>query len=288
MAYRTANYLITTTYKHGYQGQFTEKDEEVNWDAFELRNWDGRLARWTSIDPYHQHWSPYLGMGNNPINLTDPDGGKTDHWKVENGKATLLDTKGDNIYVNDVLISDFNFTGQEGALAQIGTHYYNTFFSSNFYHLAGGEASVFSFENGQFDGAYNSPNTVENMAVMSVHPAKISADGLNHLNLYEDGGFVSSKLNNKYNFINNIAHERTHFIQGGGASIINELEAYNVQTNHWSFGKTTSSHKSFIRSNVSDYLKDLRYNGFSNPTIRSIYKPYYQNNYNHYNSIFND
>ena len=38
-------------YKHGYQGPFTEKDEEVKWDAFELRNWDGRLARWTSIDP---------------------------------------------------------------------------------------------------------------------------------------------------------------------------------------------------------------------------------------------
>jgi len=63
-------------YKHGYQGQFTEKDEEVNWDAFELRNWDGRLARWTSIDPANQFWSPYLGMGNDPVNLFDPDGAK--------------------------------------------------------------------------------------------------------------------------------------------------------------------------------------------------------------------
>jgi len=68
-------------YKHGYQGQFTEKDEEVNWDAFELRNWDGRLARWTTTDPYNQYWSPYLGMGNNPINGVDPDGGRADWFE---------------------------------------------------------------------------------------------------------------------------------------------------------------------------------------------------------------
>jgi len=82
-------------YKHGYQGQFTEKDEEVNWDAFELRNWDGRLARWTSIDPYHQHWSPYLGMGNDPINLTDPDGGRVDDIFVKkNGSFSVVETNG--------------------------------------------------------------------------------------------------------------------------------------------------------------------------------------------------
>jgi hypothetical protein len=27
------------------------------------------------VDPYGQHWSPYEGMGNNPANNTDPDGG---------------------------------------------------------------------------------------------------------------------------------------------------------------------------------------------------------------------
>ena len=64
------------SYKHGYQGQFTEKDEEINMDAFELRLWDGRLARWTTTDPANQFWSPYLGMGNNPISGVDPDGAK--------------------------------------------------------------------------------------------------------------------------------------------------------------------------------------------------------------------
>lgn len=32
------------------------------------------MARWLSPDPAYQHNSPYLGMGNNPINRVDPDG----------------------------------------------------------------------------------------------------------------------------------------------------------------------------------------------------------------------
>jgi hypothetical protein len=44
-------------------------------EAFELRLWDGRLGRWLSVDPYGQYHSPYLGMGNNPVNGIDPDGG---------------------------------------------------------------------------------------------------------------------------------------------------------------------------------------------------------------------
>jgi len=62
-------------YEHGYQGQYTERDEETGLDAFELRMWDSRLARWTSTDPYGQFHSPYLGMGNNPVSEIDPDGG---------------------------------------------------------------------------------------------------------------------------------------------------------------------------------------------------------------------
>ncbi|MCL9806901.1 hypothetical protein NAT51_15300 [Flavobacterium amniphilum] len=44
-------------------------------EAFELRLWDGRLGRWLTVDPYGQYFSPYLGMGNNPISRIDPDGG---------------------------------------------------------------------------------------------------------------------------------------------------------------------------------------------------------------------
>jgi hypothetical protein len=47
-------------------------------EAFELRLWDGRLGRWLTVDPYYEFSSPYLGMGNNPISLIDPDGGSTE------------------------------------------------------------------------------------------------------------------------------------------------------------------------------------------------------------------
>ena len=52
-----------------------------------MRQWDGRIGRWMSTDPKHQYASPYLGMGNNPINVVDPDGGEgTDWYKDGEGK----------------------------------------------------------------------------------------------------------------------------------------------------------------------------------------------------------
>jgi hypothetical protein len=33
------------------------------------------VARWTVVDPKRQFYSPYVGMGNNPVSGTDPDGG---------------------------------------------------------------------------------------------------------------------------------------------------------------------------------------------------------------------
>ncbi len=44
-------------------------------EAFQLRLWDGRIGRWLNPDPYGQNYSPYMGMGNNPISMIDPDGG---------------------------------------------------------------------------------------------------------------------------------------------------------------------------------------------------------------------
>lgn len=34
------------------------------------------IERWTATDPYGQYWSPYIGMGNDPVQGIDPDGGK--------------------------------------------------------------------------------------------------------------------------------------------------------------------------------------------------------------------
>src|SRR5688500_7584419 len=61
-------------YRFGYQGQFSEKDAETGWNHFELREYDPIVGRWTAVDPKRQFFSPYVGMGNNPISGVDPDG----------------------------------------------------------------------------------------------------------------------------------------------------------------------------------------------------------------------
>jgi RHS repeat-associated protein len=70
--------LCRSAYRFGYQGQNSEEDPETGYNSFELRQYDSRIGRWLVPDPYGQYWSPYLGMGNNPINYLDPDGGWTE------------------------------------------------------------------------------------------------------------------------------------------------------------------------------------------------------------------
>ena len=68
----------TLQYRHGYQGQYAEKDGETGWNSFELRQYDAVIGRWLSPDPYGQYNSPYVGMGNDWPNAVDPDGGFAD------------------------------------------------------------------------------------------------------------------------------------------------------------------------------------------------------------------
>ena len=65
-------------YRYGFQGQ--EKDPETDWWAFQLRMYDGRVGRWMTYDPKKQFANPYLGLGNNPFNGIDPDGGSFLNW----------------------------------------------------------------------------------------------------------------------------------------------------------------------------------------------------------------
>jgi RHS repeat-associated protein len=66
-------------YRYGYQGK--EKDDELKGSGnsydFGARLYDSRVGRWLSMDPLAAQFadmSPYNAMGNNPINLVDPDG----------------------------------------------------------------------------------------------------------------------------------------------------------------------------------------------------------------------
>lgn len=70
--------LTREPYRYGYQGQYSEKDKETGFNFFDLRMYDARIGRWVSPNPYGQYSSGYVGMGNNPTNSVDPDGGFVD------------------------------------------------------------------------------------------------------------------------------------------------------------------------------------------------------------------
>lgn len=61
--------------RQGYQGDYNEQDEETGYNEFALRFYDPQIGRWLQIDPYNEFTSGYIGMGDNPINFVDPDGG---------------------------------------------------------------------------------------------------------------------------------------------------------------------------------------------------------------------
>jgi RHS repeat-associated protein len=61
--------------KYGFQGDYSEEEDETGWDEFYLRNYDPQIARWINKDPLNEFASPYIGMGNNPIKNVDATGG---------------------------------------------------------------------------------------------------------------------------------------------------------------------------------------------------------------------
>jgi RHS repeat-associated protein len=63
---RTAKTNEDTHYRFGFQGEFSEEDEETGWNSFELRMLDTKIARWLSPDPYNEFWSPYVGWVTTP------------------------------------------------------------------------------------------------------------------------------------------------------------------------------------------------------------------------------
>ncbi|HVW60954.1 MAG TPA: RHS repeat-associated core domain-containing protein, partial [Puia sp.] len=59
-----------------YQGDYSEEEENTLWNEFDLRMYDPQIGRWTGADPYDEFASPYVGMGDDPVNNVDPDGGE--------------------------------------------------------------------------------------------------------------------------------------------------------------------------------------------------------------------
>ena len=54
------NRNIVGDYRYGYQGEYSEKDEETGLNSFQLRMYDFRINRWISPDPYGRVFTPLI------------------------------------------------------------------------------------------------------------------------------------------------------------------------------------------------------------------------------------
>ncbi|TXJ23469.1 MAG: hypothetical protein E6Q24_18100 [Chitinophagaceae bacterium] len=101
--------------KYGYQGDYAENEEETGYDEFDLRMYDGQIGRWIGVDPYDEFASGYVGMGNDPANFVDENGGSVGGWGAAIGSIVGAATP----YVLDWLDKDNEYKNK-GYWAAVG------------------------------------------------------------------------------------------------------------------------------------------------------------------------
>ena len=87
------SYTSGTENLYKYNGK--EEQKETQWYDYHARMYDQALMRFMTIDPSADNyldWTPYNYVGNNPINIIDPDG---KDWYEINGKIRWRNKEGD-------------------------------------------------------------------------------------------------------------------------------------------------------------------------------------------------
>lgn len=202
-------------YRYGYQGQ--ELDSETGKEAFQLRLWDARIGRWLTTDPKGEFASPYLGMGNNPLRLTDPDGGSTQEPPVK-GIAQFRDDTGQYFW-NSELDTYEHYSPEDGSF--IG------YYSANEFALPVGDYSMSFSAIGVPNEEFNKNHAIDNLAVplMSYLMARGEIKDLTNQDRYPGVKIYSSEHMNGAVTLGNIiftnpgmeggnalAHEYGHFL----------------------------------------------------------------------------
>ncbi len=95
-----------------YQGAYSEMDDDIGWNDFPLRNYDAQIGRWVQQDPYQEFASPYLAMGDDPVNLIDPSGGSVFEGLSSVGRTAVFMLGGAIIGLGvDIMSGGDGFTG---------------------------------------------------------------------------------------------------------------------------------------------------------------------------------
>ncbi|MCK6603251.1 MAG: RHS repeat-associated core domain-containing protein, partial [Bacteroidetes bacterium] len=77
---RITRKLTSSENNYTYNGKEHENDFGLNWYHYGARYYDPNVGRWRAVDPVDEFNSPYCYVGNNPINLVDPNGMETEYY----------------------------------------------------------------------------------------------------------------------------------------------------------------------------------------------------------------
>jgi hypothetical protein len=203
-------------------------------EAFELRLWDGRIGRWLTVDPYAQYDSPYLGMGNNPVNSIDPDGGwetKFGAWwhSLWNGGRVGQDTEfGDYFVYKD---KEYDEPNTVGGFREFGGQRYNNFAKDQ------NPQNIFFIS----DLAIGVSNGIENMQTyINDNSSGIAWYGNSSLprGVERDYGRTKGK-NGKLYFTDDNEIATPGGLNGGGGTVLNNAKLYGLilnRTKHFTAG----------------------------------------------------
>ena len=176
-------------YRYAFQGQ--EKDPETGMEAFELRLWDGRLGRWLTTDPKHQYASPYLGMGNNPLSLVDPDGGKANDWfkNDKTGETKWFNSTAGGF--SDLKGGSWTNTGWGGELLQFDG--FKLLYS--FQSLSGKDATDLKLTTYEYDADSGNPTNFKPLSV--IEKVNLTDDDRNYWNFWSTFDYSKDRQKKK-------------------------------------------------------------------------------------------
>ncbi len=104
--------------KYGYQGKELQADLGLNLLDFHARQYDPILGRFTSYDPAGQFASGYVGMGNNPVLMVDPNGELA--WFIWAGIAAGAYIGGSIANEGELNPVQWNYTGRGAWQTYVG------------------------------------------------------------------------------------------------------------------------------------------------------------------------
>ncbi len=244
--------------RNGYQGQYSTINNETGLNEFELRQYDPVIGRWTSMDPYGQYPSPYVGMGNNPVNSIDKDGGKRSPIFDElTGEFLGNDSEGfmgKLLFMSRYLYNQLSDNNQKvinhktAVQNSYGVEEANSFVLANAIKYVALKTNIFpyTFDGLKNIGAWDYDNKIGDIFINGgVRPNKRSTGAFN-----EKNNITFNIWNHRATFrtVENIQntfyHEYVgHGILGLGMIPSEHLQIYLMQQKHSSYKNTTPDFK---------------------------------------------